>query len=132
MFPFNADAASQPIILIAGVSGTTTGFLSGNYGSMTPPFALGEIVSRITTRDSVPNLVVIQFDTPNLGETFWSKIIVTGIFTGGFRTVTFDRVAENYSYTGNSGGDSLWQSIEPDDFNELMINGNDYTVRFEK
>ena len=123
-------AAGGGLIITAGVSGPTTGYQKFAYGSITPvpPIVLGDEFIQCSTSDSSPDLATIEFDVGDPGETFWSKVFITGVFVGGQDTQEWDRVAGLFFYAPNTGGNSRWQSNSIISANDLMVDMNVYQV----
>ena len=133
MFPTaTAAPATGGAILTAGLSGTTTGYTQSVFGTLSNRNWLGEVIRTTSTNDALPDQVTFETEADNVPESFWSKILISGVFAGGQKSLTYDRVADNFFYTASIGTRSRWQSfdaINPDG-SELMVNGNDYLVSY--
>ena len=132
--PSMIPALGEGTVLIAGTSGATTGWQQFAFGTIIPdPFlVLGDECTAITTSDSTPDIATIDFQTGTLPADFWDILIISGVFVGGQATQVWDRVADNFSHLGNVGGNTRWQSLTVINANDLMIDGNSYTVSISK
>ena len=125
------QAAGVGAILTAGLSGTTTGYTQSVFGTYVPREIIsGELIRTLSTNNALPDQVTFETEDDNVPETFWSQILISGVFAGGQKSLTYDRVADSFFYQASIGTRSRWQSfdaINPDG-SELMVNGNVYTV----
>lgn len=125
-------AAGGGARLTAGVSGASTGFQEFAFGSILPsPFlTLGDECNQVSTSDASPDLATIDFETGTLPAGFWNTCTIIGVFVGGQATQIWDRVGDSFAHLGNVGNNTRWQSNSVVGANDLMVNGNVYTVKF--
>ena len=99
--------------VIAGLDGDFRGFaLAPVTGSINPATFGLESISKFgntiapSTPDMVFEVVGIDFE-----ETSWKQIEIVGDFGSGIEQKTWFRVADNFVYDGNVGGNSQWRSV---------------------
>ena len=128
----SAVPATGGAILIAGLSGTTTGYTQSVFGTLSQRNWLGEVIRTTSTNDALPDQVTFETEADNVAEDFWSRIILSGVFAGGQRTQIWDRVADTFFYTASIGTRSRWQSFDAvnPDGSDLFVNGNTYQVSY--
>ncbi len=121
-----AAGVQGKFLLTAGVSGDTTGFNDGSFGSVVGVSNIhGVDVLQLATAAGGFDRFLFTLEGASVPDTdaSWIQFIISGVFAGGQAEYTITRASLEYA----GGNPTLWRSTIGA-HTDPMVNGNVYEV----
>lgn len=109
---------------MVGYASAVTSPDTNEMGSIDPGTLKGNTIETLATNATSDNWQVAIDGLHSDDDTLWSRLIVTGVFIGGFDTKTYLRSGRS-SYSQPGAAYTLWQFASSTDD---MIENNAYTL----